>query len=273
MGPGPPGFPAVAAHARCCHVHGVVNAGAGQTARVAVFFRIWERNGDSEGNGCAIGDALATLGVVQFESLRVELQSGRRMKRLAGCIERVAEDRVPEAEKVHAQLVGASGNGVEFHARRAVVVARQDLVVGHRLAPLDRVDHLLWPVGPVAAQGQVDGALVSPHVALNPRHIGFRHMPALELQAEMTMGRARHGKGQNAGGVHVQTVHDPRAGIALRRAACHAVLKPLALAGNAQQPARLVDDQKVLVMMHDVEEGLGRRPIGAGGWRDEGHAP
>ena len=105
---------------------------------------------------------------------------------------------------------------------------------------------------------------------MQDRHIGPRHRATRELLDERVVGGARLGDDEQARGVLVEPVHDagaawaahtgdPRGVGEQRRGECPA---RVACARMDDEPGGLVEDEHLLVLVHDRERrGLGRERL------------
>jgi hypothetical protein len=189
----------------------------------------------------------------------MQLQPIGRRDHGRAAIKPVAEDRVTDGLHVDPQLVAAAGQRAQFDAGRRRF-ARQNPPIGARRFSAIVIDHLQRTVRPVDDQRQVDAASVLGQHPVDPRQIGFFGFPPFELQPQMPLRRLRAGECHDAGGVHIQPVHQQ----------CLRVLRPDAqlqtipmlrrLARNRQQAGRLVEHQQGGILM-DHPQGRLRRGV------------
>lgn len=164
---------------------------------------------------------------------------------------------------MHAQLVGAARLGKEGHAGGAVFALQHPPCREGRFAVLV-ADHLKRAVGPVTAQGQVDGALVLRDFALDPRDVAFLDDAPLELQAEIGLGGMVVGHDDDAGCIHIQTVDDADIGPAFFGPRFEAVEEVRRLAGDGEQARRFVENDDIVVVMDDPQRSRGRAIVEGG---------
>ena len=147
----------------------------------------------------------------------------------------------------------------------------QDLPVGHRpAAPPVRDGHLL-PVCVVAADGCVHSPPVLPEVPHQHGLIGPGQGVVLELGGEGLMGGVVLGRDDEAAGVPVNPVDDPRPQLPSNAAEAAAAVVEQGVNQGAvrvargrvdHQPSRLVHHNYVLVLIHHIQgdvlgQGLG----------------
>ena len=206
----------------------------------------------------------------QCQTLRVQQQAAGRACFLGRRIERIAHDGMAQRLQVHAQLVRASGDGLQQHAGGARSrVVRQHPPAGAAGPPLLVIDDAARAVQPVQDQGQVDQ---SPAVVglgrcqqtLHHRDVLFVHLALFKAEVERALGGRATGHDDQAGGGHVEPVHHQGVGKRGLRAGRQAVLLVLAAPGHGQQAGGFVEHQQGVVGVHHLQAGRHGRARGPG---------
>ena len=156
-----------------------------------------------------------------------------------------------------AQLVRPPGLGEKPEAGLGVIRALHP-PFGHGGAAVFMVDHLLGTIGPVDRQRQVDHAGLFAHPARDAGDIGLLRLTFLELQPKVALRMRRQREDHDARGVPVQPVHQERMGKGRLHAAQQAIGQVRPLAGNREQSGGLGHDQKLVILVHDIERHVGR---------------
>ena len=130
----------------------------------------------------------------------------------------VGEDRVADVGQVDADLVGPARLRLAAHQGEAPEPL-DHLVEGHRLlaAVLGAADRHLLAVGRVEADRPLDVVAVALGDARHQRQVFLVDRPLLELGGELAVGQVVLGDEQQARGVAVEPVDDPRPVLAGRR--------------------------------------------------------
>ena len=200
---------------------------------------------------------LAVHGMDEGEPVGMQPQARRQRTGGRRGIERIAEDRMAQPGQMHPQLVRAARVGNELQAAPAAM-ALQQLPVG--AAGLTRRD---YPVQRRTAadpgQGLIDRADLLPRLAGHLGQVGLVDLPLGEAQGERAMAGRVPGQQQQAGGVAVETVHQPQLPPGGGQPARDAIGQLGAEAALAQQAAGLVDHQQPGVGVENLQAGGGRR--------------
>ena len=126
----------------------------------------------------------------------------------------VAQDGRLDGDAVHAKLVGAAGERLQFQPGQLAGGVVQRLVVGDGAGAVRVV--AFGGSGAFAAgaadalQRQVDAALDRNRTAGDDGPVGLVDVAAAEQRGQLAGGAGRAGEQQHAGGVAVQPVHQPR---------------------------------------------------------------
>lgn len=195
--------------------------------------------------------------VAQAQGLGVKLQP-IRPARIA--IEPVTENRMPDAQQMHPQLMRAPGQRRERQTGR-IGFPSDHLPSRYRVAALLVAHHLKRTVRPVAAQRQIDRPAILRHHPRDPRHIAFFRHPLLELQPHMAMRLAVQGQHDHARRVHIQPVNDRRPRIRFHRPRGEAIGQIRRPPRHRQQAGRLVQHQQIIIGMQNIEPGFQRRGV------------
>jgi len=181
--------------------------------------------------------AFAAVRVPEAKFLGVEHHAG--VVRGVFGIERVAEDRVADLFHMHAELVGTAGFRDQPHA----AFATADLHAGpvrDGLFPGLEIDVLQGAVGPVDNKGQVHGAGLLSHFAVDAGDVGFLGLTFLELQAQVALCGFGLSKDHDAGRVAVEAVDQERGRKRALHAGDEAIGQVLPFPGNRQQAGGFV---------------------------------
>ena len=157
----------------------------------------WWRGGEAEGfTGGGMGEG--EVGGVEFELTEAS----------AVPIEVVPHNGNAEAfgvGRVDAELVGASGNGVEGDA--GLIVFNADLLpLGGADLAVDFVVDLVWAIVDIETEREGNRSFVLGEDSVEESEIVFFDGAVLELDREMAMGFGGESEDHEAGGVHVETV-------------------------------------------------------------------
>ena len=157
----------------------------------------WWRGGEAEGfTGGGMGEG--EVGGVEFEFA----EAG------AASVEVVADNGNAEAfgvGRVDAELMGASGNGVEGDA--GVIVFNADLLpLGGADLAVDFVVDLVWAIVDIETEREGNRSFVLGEDSVEESEIVFFDGAVLELDREMAMGLGGETEDHEAGSVHVETV-------------------------------------------------------------------
>src|SRR5438876_4071395 len=221
-----------------------------------------ERGQQVHGQVGLAGEEFPAIGMPKQQTGAVE-KLARKPKTLAAgppAVLGIAADGVPDGREMDADLVRPAGLEADTEQGRARK-ATLDLEVGARGAGLVGADRLLGPQAPVAAQRRVDRAGPRPGPPLDERQVLAPDLARPEQVLEDAVHPVRLGDDQEAGGVAVEPVHDPRApGVrpagppprqrAGQRAAAVARGRVYDHAGG------LVDHEQAVVLVHDVERNV-----------------
>ena len=157
----------------------------------------WWRGGEAEGFTSG-GMGECEVGGVEFELT----EAG------AVPVEVVAYDGDAEAfgvGRVDAELVGASGNGVEGDA--GVIVFDADLLpLGGADLAVDFVVDLVWAIVDIETEREGDRSFVLGEDPVEESEVVFFDGAILKLDREMAMGFGGEAEDHEAGSVHVETV-------------------------------------------------------------------
>ena len=188
----------------------------------------------------------------------------RRPAALARAVATVAEHRMPGVRELHADLMLATRLERELD-ERVVAPSRTDPHVRHRelaaaLGPgvPDRERRVL---GEIRAQGLRVGL----HDPAHERDVRAPGLVVLELLLQRVLGLGRLRQRDEARGLPVEPVHDEHA-LGRPPAREHPAhrrvqrLRALAVRRHREQSRRLVDDEQVVVLVHDVQRAAPRRP-------------
>ena len=128
-------------------------------------------------------------------------------------------------------------------------------------AALPRAKQTIWRGR--LGQSQISGSSMRPaiagHLARHPGDVDLRHLPALELPAEVALGEAGPRHQHDAGGVAVEAVDEERVGEGGAGAGLEAVLRARRLGRDGVEAGGLVPGEEVGV---GVEEHGGRKVVG-----------
>ena len=158
-------------------------------------------------------------------------------------IDPIADDRCGETARmrgVNAQLMRAAGLRDKSDAGSAVL-ALEDAPRSERRAPVHGVDNLARAIVEVAAQWQIDQALVTSDRAIEPRDVALLDLATLEPAVHRGECRGIFREHDEAAGIEIEPVDDARAEPRLDRIARRA-------AGHREQAHRLADDDQVVVL-------------------------
>jgi hypothetical protein len=125
-------------------------------------------------------------------------------------------------------------------------------------------------------QSQTSGRSISPASSQSaPRPRPRRSFPfsPLKLETKVSVGLCIHGKHHDTGGIHIQPMDDPRLRMGLLRAGLDAVRMLQGFAWNTEQPAWLIDHQKIRIHVENVKERLAWWIINKCGWCTRAHEP
>ncbi|MNN01569.1 hypothetical protein D3C81_1141920 [compost metagenome] len=176
---------------------------------------------------------------------------GRQRFRIG--IQPVTQQRVPDRQHVHAQLVRTPGNRRQLHPT-VIAAAFDDTPEGQGVLALLVVHHMPWFGRWVVAQWQVDAAAVQRRLAPAQRGVGFFGFTVVKLARQLAVAVGIAGQQDDAGGFPVQAVHDQRVGVAVfLQAGDQAVLVVLGTARYRQQQGRFVDHQDGGVFEEDLD--------------------
>ncbi|MCY1408445.1 hypothetical protein D9M71_237650 [compost metagenome] len=183
----------------------------------------------------------------------MQAQPRIRGQRLWVRIQPIAEQRMPDRQHVHAQLVRAPGNRRQFHP--AIIAATlQHPPERQRMLALLMVHHMPWLGWRVVAQGQVDAAAVKFRLAPAQGGVGFFRLAVMELARQFAMGVGIAGQQDDPGGFPVQAVDDARLGVAvLLQAGNQAVLVIVGTTRDGQQQGGLINHQNGGILMNDAD--------------------
>ena len=167
----------------------------------------------------------------------------------------ITNQRVTAPGKVHTNLV--STTGVQLHTDIGKgPEALQHRVVGYGGFAVLLNTHALAVHG-MPPDGLINGAATREYAVayrkIVPRYISFR-----QLAHQCRVGRQRLGDQQESGRILVDTVDNPgpRHLLKLRRMVQQAVHECAARVTRSRvdnQPSRFIDDQQVLILVHDVQ--------------------
>lgn len=102
-------------------------------------------------------------------------------------------------------------------------------------------------------------ALFLGDVAPDAGDVGFLGVAFFKLQAEVALRMGRAGEDHDAGGVHIQAVHQERFGEGGLQAGDQAIGQMLSLAGDREEAGGLVNQKQLVVFVDDIQWGIGRR--------------
>ncbi len=196
------------------------------------------------------------LGRVQELALEAELW--------AVAVDGIADDGRADRRQVDADLVGAPG--LERHAQQRAAGQRLDeLEVGDGVAGVVARERHAGRVAAVAADRGLDAAAARARAAAHEREVRAADPAAAQLRLQARVRAAVAGHEQQAGGVAVEPVDDPGAGVVAARGDPGERVDERRAAvprhGMHQQAGRLVGHHQVLV-------GVGERHAHIGRWRD-----
>lgn len=179
-------------------------------------------------------------------------------------VDGVAENGVTEGFHVDAQLVAASGFGIEVYPGEAVF-SPCDLVAGDGGFPFFGVDDVNGGIvaGPIFAEGGVDSAFVGGQFAGEDGVIDFLDAALFELSAEVGLGGGMEGKNHEAGGVAVEAMDeaDVFLGMLALQAGPEGVRLVRGASGNGEESVGFDDHEQVVVGMEDGNGGHGKGPF------------
>lgn len=215
----------------------------------------WWRGGEAEGFTSG-GMGECEVGGVEFELT----EAG------AVPVEVVAYDGDAEAfgvGRVDAELVGASGNGVEGDA--GVIVFDADLLpLGGADLAVDFVVDLVWAIVDIETEREGDRSFVLGEDPVEESEVVFFDGAILKLDREMAMGFGGEAEDHEAGSVHVETVCG-RVGNTLRDELANAVNDRVdffgAPSGDREESAFFFNDNDVGILMDDFHELRGSRMV------------
>lgn len=98
------------------------------------------------------------------------------------------------------------------------------------------------------------------HLAVNARDISFLDKSFFELQAQMPLRRSVARKDHDPGCGMIQSMHKAQFRIKIPKTGFEAVFMFFGFTGHAEQAARLIDDQEIIVQA-DNRERVRRRSI------------
>ena len=176
-------------------------------------------------------------------------------------VEGVAEDGSAQASRVghvDAELVGSAGNGFEPEPGAVGLSGEDAEVCDSRLSGIE-ADDLVWPVGPIDAEWEVDLARIGLDGSFDEGDVVFFDAASLELDGEVPLGAAVQTEHDQTRGVHIEAVddHGPRGcGEEVQHAGGDAIGFVGAPAGDAEQAGGLVDHDEPLILVDDVDVGM-----------------
>ena len=183
------------------------------------------------------------------------LEAVRPLARRPRPVDRIARHGVPEGGEVDADLVGATGDEVQLQ-QRPRGEPLPDAVAGDGAPSVGDHRHPL-AVLRVAPDRRLDPADRRRHRALDQREVGLADAAGLELGHHRCLRGVVAGDDQQARGVAVQAVDDPRPGDAGDAAVVVAAgeqrvdqrAAPVPGRRMHDQPGGLVHDQQVVVLV------------------------
>ena len=224
------------------------------------------------------------IGMQGLPSERVERSARRRRKQAglgfeAGAIGLVAQDRMPDVRKMHADLVGAAGfqrAGEQARHRLAVGAGKtlQQLPMGDRVAPAFAHRALVARMRVAFERGVDDAARPVGHapdegkVAALQWALGF----VGELRRQCTVRLIGLGHHHQPAGVLVEAVHDAgpldaadagQAVAAMRDQRVDQRALGVAGGGMHDQAGRLVDHDERVVLVNNIERDIFARSVWA----------
>jgi hypothetical protein len=172
----------------------------------------------------------------------------------AASVRHVADDRMTHRRQLHADLVSASGAEVEVEDG-PVASALPHAVPGDRQPPRLPGTH-----AEVAVLGEtaLERAFLLAHAPFDHRHVDALDVAGLELRLQTALGALGFREDDQARGVAVQPMDDEepasrplRVDVVEEQAV--GVLLTLAVGGDGQEARRLVDDEQIVVLVHQPE--------------------
>ncbi len=154
----------------------------------------------------------------------------------------------------------ASSDGVQVHSRNTWLGEIDDLKASEGLFAVLPVDVLFRPVGPITQQRQTDFSAARVQVPGDFRDVSLDDLFVLQHLSQPYLGGVIEREHHKAGSRHIQPVY--HSGVWEGRK--HAVMQVVGLfqAGHAQQAGGFVNDQHVVVLIHNGEA----HEIDAGQW-------
>lgn len=181
----------------------------------------------------------------------MQLQAAGRRQRLGGCIEVVAEDRMPDRKKVDPQLMAPAGQGCKNQSR-GPDLSRLDLPIGDRRLAKPSADHLARAVRPVANERGLDASGLKRHFAPDPGDIGLAHLPPFELPVEVALSEPASGEDHHTRGVLVETMDQKRFRVCCTKPGLDAISGSGRLCRHRQEPRRFLDDEEFRISMDEA---------------------
>ena len=215
----------------------------------------WWRGGEAE------GFTLGGMGEGEVGGVEFELSGASAVP-----VEVIAYDGDAEAfgvGRMDAELVGASGNGVEGDA--GLIVFNADLLpLGGADLAVDFVVDLIRAIADIEPERKGNCSLVLGEDSIEESEIVFFDSAILKLDREMAMGFGGESEDHEAGGVHVETVRG-WVGNTLRDELANAVNDRVdffgAPSGVREETAFFFNDNDVGVLMDDFHELRGSRMV------------
>ena len=227
-------------------------------------------------------DANIFLGERMFKSeslgvKRLAMEGGLAAGAVAGTVDRVSDDGVPDIGEMDADLVGPAGFEPACDERGHRSETFDDAIMGDGvLALAGHASDASAEVAAIGDQGSVHGAGGGGDAALDNGDILALDVVGLEKFLKSADGFGSTGQGEGARGVHIEPVDDAdeRTGEAVAdgEVLARAFDQGIALAvgrGQGEEPGGLVDDHDVPVFMQNPEPGGDKTCLGA--VREEGH--
>lgn len=188
----------------------------------------------------------------------------------AAAVERIADQGVPEVRHVDADLMRAPG--LQFHSQECMgtKLPFHAIVADGRLATSAH-RHACANLG-MSADGRIDGSAGNDD-PLDQRQVFTRQGPFLQLVNQVTPGPFGLGHDQQPGSFLVQTMYDtgPRQLSQFRRMVQQGIQQcPFRIAGSRMndQSSRLVDDQYLVILVHDGQRDILRPPVAGRAFRN-----
>jgi len=121
----------------------------------------------------------------------------------------VSDHRMTHSGTVNANLVGSSGLQIDLQeadTRKGLF----DMPAGLRGSTPAALGRHLFPMGGMAAYGQVDDTVRCLHGAIDQCQVSFSHVTMLELAAQTMLRHVILGDHQGPGGIFIKAVDDTR---------------------------------------------------------------